>query len=201
MSKKIKILFAVVIVTGIVFQFIIPATMILRQEEILRKGVRVCFETGAVDPLDVFCGRYVDLNLAEFNNWSRRYLALTNPPNVVLYVVLNTNEHGVAKVARVTPEKPEGEDALFFIVNRRDVLSEKYLMNPFKKFYMPEKLAPVAEDIYREMVPRQGQETTNSVLLAVRIHNGKAAVEDLLVNGTPMIQAAQTRLKAQKENR
>jgi len=48
------------------------------------------------------------------------------------------------------------------------------------------------------MAPRRGQDTTNSVLLAVRIYKGQAAVEDLLVNGTPMIHAAQERLKEKK---
>jgi len=196
MSKKTKYIFTTFIIIGIVFQFIIPATMIFHQEEILRKGARVYFETGAVDPLDVFCGRYVDLNLAEFNlQWDdKRWEGFANG---WWYAVIQTNEQGVATITNLEATLPEGEDILYFRVKKY----WRWLESPFKKFYMPEKLAPVAEDIYREMAPRRGQETTNSVLLAVRIYDGKTAVEDLLVNGTPMIHAAQERLKEKQGKR
>jgi len=196
MSKNIKYVFAVVIGIGIVLQFVIPSTMIFRQEEILHKGVRVYFATGAVDPLDVFCGRYVDLNLDEFR-WRRwdEENPFKDVPKGWGYAMIATNEHGIATITTFETTRPEGEGTLYLRVKNRGWSLE----SPFTKFYMPEKLAPVAEEIYREMAPRRGQETTNSVLLAVRIHNGKAAVEDLLVNGTPMIHAAQERLKQGKQ--
>ncbi|MCL1887921.1 MAG: GDYXXLXY domain-containing protein [Kiritimatiellaeota bacterium] len=189
---KTKIVFAGVAV-GVVLQFAIPAGMIYRQEEVLRKGARVCFETTAVDPLDVFRGRYVELELAEFG-WRGRRHAL---PGGALHALIETNAQGVASVAGVV-SAPPGGDALYFKVARRYARSD-YLANPFNRFYMPEKLAPVAEEIYRETLPRWGGEgTTNSVLLAVRVYKGRAAVEDLLVNGVPMTKAAQERLKAKK---
>ena len=179
---------------GIAAQFAAPAWMIARQEWILRNGTRVCFEAVAVDPLDVMRGRYVAIGLAEFerfvecapDNKTRKY-----------HVTVETNELGVARLARAELPLPERRGLYVTAWAKSWYYNEstRRFENPFNRFYMPEKLAPVAEAMYRESSARRNE--TNSVLLAVRLHNGRGVVEDLLVNGTPMIKAARARLREQ----
>ena len=184
--SPLKQILMLVIGLGIAAQLAVPAWMIARQEWILKNGTRVFFEAGVVDPLDAFRGRYVAVRLTEFD---RRDYEFT--PGMY-HAVLATNELGVARIARLAKEFPE-EGGLYVNVRK-----ERYrtLQNPFNRFYMPEKLAPVAEDIYRESTRRNA--TNSVVLLAVRLHNGRGVVEDLLVDGTPMARAARERLKNKK---
>ncbi|MCL1856980.1 MAG: GDYXXLXY domain-containing protein [Kiritimatiellaeota bacterium] len=190
MHKQFKYLLAGVVVLGIAVQFAIPIRMITHREAILRKGVRVCFEAAAVDPFDVFRGRYVEIRLTEF---TRRDLGYDGTPSAWLYAMVETNALGVAQIANVAVTPPSQQDTVYLRVKeeRYSYSSNVRLKNPFNRFYMPEKYAPVAEEIYREMSARS---STNSVLLAVRIYCGEGVVEDLLVNGTPMLKAAQQRL-------
>jgi len=167
---------------GIAAQLAVPAWMIARQEWILKNGTRVYFEARAVDPLDAFRGRYVEIELEEFDQHFDGAYGM-------YHACIETNELGVARIAGVEKEAPIFGDALHVRVRMRYRLE-----NPFNRFYMPEKLAPVAEEIYNESV--RGRGATNSVvLLAVRLHRGRGVVEDLLVDGVPMIEAARKRAR------
>jgi len=188
MKKRILMWF---VGAGIAAQLAVPVWMIAREEWCLRNGARVYFNAAAFDPHDAFRGKYVDIRLAEFS----RSFDLPYDGRGVYHAILKTNESGVARIARVTQELPDPEDRELYVTARQRHYQS--LENPFNRFYMPEKLAPVAEEIYNEST--RGRGATNSVvLLAVRLHNGRGVVEDLLVDGTPMAQAARERLKAGK---
>ena len=183
MKRQILML---VVGLGIAAQLAVPAWMIARQEWILRNGTRVYFDTALRDPLDAFRGRYVAIGLAEFGTQNVRDF----PSGKMLCALLATNDAGVARITRINTEPPK--DGSLFVNVKKEYVSR--ISNPFNRFYMPEKLAPVAEEIYNESV--RGRGATNSVvLLAVRLHKGRGVVEDLLVDGVPMIEAARARAK------
>jgi hypothetical protein len=56
---------------------------------------------------------------------------------------------------------------------------------PFSRYYMPEKLAPRAEDAYRRANRRTPGESNNA---AARVHiwKGMVVIEDIEINGKPI---------------
>jgi uncharacterized membrane-anchored protein len=54
---------------------------------------------------------------------------------------------------------------------------------PFDRFYLPERLAPQAETAYREASRR---DSTTAATALVRVRDGHAAVEDLLIGDLPL---------------
>ena len=53
---------------------------------------------------------------------------------------------------------------------------------PFDRFYLDENKASIAEDIYRE----SRRNSAKTAWALVKIKNGHAALEDVMINGVPI---------------
>jgi len=162
---------------------------VIDSELILRRGTVFRFKTAPVDPYDLFRGRYVALDFQLFG------LPQKNVQQVfadfpkdryqrrrVWIAVQEGADDGFARITRWSDKPMPGEHA-FAVQAWRDYNGEVDLEFPFKRFYMEESIAPEAEAAYRRANVR-GQ--TARCWAVVRIRNGTALIEDLVIDGEPM---------------
>jgi len=184
MNKKI-ILPAFVIMSLV--QLYIPARMIFDAEKVLLNGKEFMFKIAPIDPNDPFRGKYIVLTFEESS-------AQVNPKEewfqgAPIFVNLNTDEKGFAKIQSVTKEEPvDTEDyikATIRYVTGTDSFTNVSIEYPFDRFYMEESKAYDAQLMYNESAL-----DTNQVTYAlVSVKKGQAVVKDVLINGVPVREA------------
>lgn len=193
-------LVAVVIFLGILAQFALLASIIIRRECTLRYGELCRFETAPVDPYDAFRGQYVQLDYKAFRDLraDRSFKR-----NTWCYLALATATNGYSVISSLTDKKPVSGS---FIKARVSWCYEDYVNKskpgnehhteptgewkihfdlPFSRYYMPERLAPKAEEAYRTANRRTLAEKSNAAA-RVRVWKGMAVIEDIEVNGKPI---------------
>jgi uncharacterized membrane-anchored protein len=171
-------------------QFGVPLQMIVARERTLRLGKPYRFRTAPVDPYDAFRGRYVAINVDLSGGtdrglaWGRR-VSVTNAGAFErgqrAFALLAEGTNGFARISGLSPERPAAQD---FIRVRVTWVSggDVNLDLPFDRYYMNEKTAPKAEQAYREH-SRRG---TNDACVVVRVHDGSAVLERLLIGDAPI---------------
>ena len=160
----------------ILLQIASPLLMIVRREAVLKDGTVFRFKTTPVDPYDAFRGRYVALGV-EANK-------VAKPQGVDLkygqkvYAQIALDEQGFARISQITAEKPQGSP---FLIAEISYFSgnEVFLNLPMDRYYMEEKAAPRAEQLYRKYSGRNKRDA----YITVRIKDGFAVVEGLYVGG------------------
>ncbi len=158
----------------IVVQIALPVSMIVQRESTLKNGTAFRFKTAPVDPYDAFRGRYVALRV-EVNKVNRpQGMDLTSGQKV--FAQLSVDEKGYAQISQIATQKPRGADYLIVTVGYSSA-HEVSLHLPIDRYYMEEKAAPRAEQIYRDHSRRDKQEA----YVIVRIKDGFAVVEGLYV--------------------
>jgi len=173
--KHLRLILFAVVAVG---QLVIPAGMITRWQYTLIYGESFKFLTAPVDPYDAFRGRYVSLRLdAETVDVPTN----TNfKAGTVVYGKVAVGTNGFAYLTDLSTRKPDVPS----IRGRINYVAgdKAYLHLPIDRLYMNEKLAPEAEQAYRQNSSR----TNQSTYVAVRILNGDAVIEDLYINDTPI---------------
>ncbi len=162
----------------------VPASMIWQQERILRHGAVYRFRLQPVDPADAFRGRYLDLNLSipEF--------PVADPSNYQYgqkaFVSLEKNKAGYAQFLDIHREAPANRDYLAVRVDH--VASGSVflsLSDEVTRYYLNEKLAPLADKWYMELLSRTESEEV-PVSIDLRVRKGKALVERVYFEDTPV---------------
>ncbi len=196
-SDKIRLVFYILAV-GVALAY--PVTKILSFECPSVPPNTYLFETKIYDPYDPMRGRYVRLNLNQ--NEVRLpnkniELMIRRSSDCRCYAVLEKNADGTAKIVDlVTDVKqiPAGKDFLwvYYYYFKRDYDEKIHkhketgvhvIKLPFDRFYLNEKLAPEAEQAISEGTRR------GKVLVQVKVyHNGNFALDDLLVDGQPILE-------------
>lgn len=184
------------LILGIVaaLQLLVPASMILKHERILREGELYRFRTRPIDPADPFQGRYVRLG---FEN---DYIPGTNEKeqapehNDRVFVTLSTDAEGFCQMKGWSRTKPETGAFLKLTYSgpkhdwnrptQKSTYKGLWFRLPFDRFYMEESKAPRAETLVRE-----GTRNTNC-WAAVRVLNGTALIENVYIAGTPIRELA-----------
>lgn len=163
-------------------QLAIPSKMIFDVEQVTLLGQEYRFRTAPIDPEDPFRGKYVTLEFdaeiyrsaREEEDWS---------PGEPVYVVLGRDSAGYAIIKTIRKQQPEAaEDYILAKIGyvRIDGIWIEY---PFKRFYMEENKAPLAEEKYRELNRRSsGQE----VYAVVYVYKGGAALKDVMIDGVSL---------------
>ncbi|MBN1864776.1 MAG: GDYXXLXY domain-containing protein [Victivallales bacterium] len=168
-----------------ILQLGLPAAMIVRYEDVIRNGTQYKFRTAPVDPYDAFRGRYVALSMRED---SVRSDGESFNPCETVYVVVITGDDGFAKFTSAHRTPPVGKGDYIKMKTRWGSDSgETRLEIPFDRFYMNEHLAPEAEKAYFK-ASRQDNDNT---FVAVRVKNGHAVIENLYLDGTPVLEILQ----------
>lgn len=174
--KNIKLL---AFVLAVIIQLYVPAKMIMEQESIIKEGTVYRFQTAPIDPPDPFRGRYVRLNF-NANSFDVPKAGEWEVGQKV-YVLIQENPEKFAEIKEVRREAPK-DGSIYVQATIQSVaraeLTTLFLQYPFHKFYMEEFKAPQAEKLYREIQ----WDSTQVAYAIVKIREGKAVLEDLMVN-------------------
>ena len=155
-------------------QLAVPASLIWKREQTLRRGSVWKFRTAPVDPVDAFRGRYIALEFeVEGQEISPPRNAGYHQP---IFVTLRQSAEGFAELDQVLPGPPAGDD---FIEARS---TGKTVSLPFDKYWVTERDAPAAEAAYRAQSRRDKQ----NAFVTVRVFRGDAALEQLYLDEVPL---------------
>lgn len=183
--KKITL---ILLAATFILQWFVPLNMIMQQEDILKEGTTFKFKTAPIDPNDPFRGKFVVLNYRanRVEETGDRQWFRGEP----VYVVIQNDVNGFAEIARLEKVAPVNEknyvkaEILRVWGENPSQITIKY---PFERFYMEESKAPKAETMFRDL----WRDSTITVYGLVVIKDGRAALEDVLVDGVSIREAVE----------
>ncbi|WNJ17633.1 GDYXXLXY domain-containing protein [Pontibacter sp. G13] len=167
-------------------QLFVPAQMIWNREQVLVQGVSYKFKTEPIDPVDPFRGRYVWLNFSEdrFQPTAEEFEAYEY--GEAYYLSFEVDAQGFAKIVSADSIPPADTEAFLKteITYKRNWDSTYTLQfdYPFDQFYMEESIAPIAEEAFRAA----NRDSIRNTYAIVRIHQGTAIVDEVMVDDIPL---------------
>jgi len=187
-----------------------PLSIVWKYESALHFGAPYKFRTRPVDPYDAFRGRYVTLSFKDNS--------LENSENDkgwrdgILYVRLKRDPDGFAVPSEVSREPFSSGDFVRVTVAGPSLRADKirWVFNyPFDRYYLPEDVAPMAEQLYREANIRGGTSSRDGdsdsakadTYVTVRVRNGVGVIEELYLNGVPVREAVRAKLLEQQKQK
>ena len=177
--KKLPILIFVLVALA---QLAVPASVVWKRGRTLAYGRVWKFKTQPIDPEDAFRGRYVALGLAAEKVWEQ---PAPSPgvfkPDGDYYAMLKEDSNGFAQVEKLSATKVDGDNVVRVKMGYWSG-GWQYVHFPFNRLWVAEKLAPQAEQAYREN-SRRGKE---NAYVTVRVRNGDAALEQLYIDNQPL---------------
>lgn len=191
MNPKIKILRMPFFALVVIAMFAVPVFMICKGEKIFSQGNVYLFKAAPVDPYDYFRGRYVNVRLEKNYVTVSPDKKLDFSSNEAVYATIKKDKFGLAYFDSLSREIPKDGDYVQVNFTHQE-LNKAYLLVPFNQFYMNEELAPEAERVVREALLKRN----DSCLLKLRVHDGTAVIENILINNIPIkeyIQSLQKR--------
>jgi uncharacterized membrane-anchored protein len=164
-----------------VAQLYVPSSMIIEREDVLKNGRAYRFETRPIDPTDPMRGKYITLR------FTNDECTLAGNPTFahddILFAHITENESGFAEIGHLSKEEPAANIDYIRVraqypqqVNDSTHVGVEY---DFNRFYMDEKKAPIAEELYRE----SRRDSLQATWAVVRIKDGAAVLEDVMING------------------
>jgi uncharacterized membrane-anchored protein len=175
--KRIVVLIFVLVALA---QLAVPASIVWKRGQTLAHGRVWKFKTEPVDPVDAIRGRYVALRLA-----AEKAKATPEPlikdASAPVFVTLKEDSEGFAQVDQISTERIVGDNVIQ-VENGYWSDGWQRVRFPFDKLWVAEKIAPQAEQAYREN-SRRGKE---NAYVTVRVHNGDAALEQLYIDNQPL---------------
>ena len=162
-----------------------PLSMITDQQRILKQGEVFRFRPQPVDPYDAFRGRYIVLRFVEQG---------INVPNAQeifqsgdkIFVSLVRDSLGFVYFSNPSFEKPEGENYLkseIWNTYEDQIIVE--IPENLQRYYLNEKLAPLAEEKFRELTRNSENDEVN-VYLDARVLDGEVLIEEVYFEGKPI---------------
>lgn len=179
MKRWMLVIFAVVCAA----QLSIPAWMIYRREKTLREGEVFLFQTRPVDPYDAFRGRYVALDFAA-RSFSNDQQGVVFKRKQKVYGELGVDADGFAVITALH-EKPPGKPSIRVVVLSQGD-NTAWLRFPMDRYYLEESMAPEAERLYMQ----HSRANSTNTFAVVRILNAFPVIEDLVINGKPVMEYA-----------
>jgi uncharacterized membrane-anchored protein len=163
-------------------QLAVPASVVWKRGQILSHGRVWKFKTEPIDPEDAIRGRYIALRLEAERIWEQ---PAPSPgvfkPESDYYATLKEDENGFARVDKVSTTKTMGDDVIQVKMGYWSG-GWQQVRFPFDKLWVAERVAPQAEQAYREN-SRRGKE---NAYVTVRVRNGDAALEQLYIDNQPL---------------
>lgn len=152
-------------------QLSVPLYMAWHWENILQAGQPFYWQTTPVDPADAFKGRYIDLN----------FKAAAGPvaPGSVLhygqtaYALIAQDQAGRAVISQVSATQPPNQPYVKVKINYIEENTIAHVHLPFKRYYLPEALAPAAEAAY--------QKNTDNTVAVIRLQDGYGVIEQVYI--------------------
>ena len=162
-----------------------PYSMIVDQQQVLEKGEVFRFRPRPVDPYDAFRGRYIIFQFAD------QTLNFPNAQDIFkydapIYVGLEKDSLGYYNFSNPSIEKPSVHNYIKtkVLYTTEDQVTVAMPEN-LSRYYLNEKLAPLAEEKFRDLT-RNSDEGEVHVYLDARILDGEALIEELYFEGMPV---------------
>ena len=116
--------------------------------------------------------------------WSEK----TSPtPGRKIFVLVETGPDGFARFTSASSKRPGSGDWLEVKAAYATADNKVSAEVPFDRFYMEEKIAPKAEQVYREHSAARGE---RNAYANVRILKGVGVIEQVFVGDQPIAEAA-----------
>lgn len=162
----------------------VPLGMVGMHEWALTHGQAFNFPLQIVDPADPFRGRYLALNFKYSTAAVPEGMAVR--PGVEAYALVQEDGDGMSHFTELRQEPPA--DQPYIKVKVRRILKDGRadLKTPLDRFYLNERLAPAAEKAYARALRQDKREAW----AVVRLWRGMAVLEDVMVEGTHLLQFA-----------
>ena len=163
-------------------QWIIPLSMAGSKETVLKGGTTYRFRVRPIDPNDPFRGKYVTLR---FENEEYETTDSTLVEAKSLYVMLENDNEGFAKIAGLSLDPPSSGDYFKAKVignlkfGSAAQTSRVRLEFPFSRYYMEESKAPFAES----ELNRQQRAEESVCWAEVKVKDGETALEYVMIDG------------------
>jgi hypothetical protein len=158
-------------------QWLLPLSGIWQNEQILEHGTLIKIQCAAPDPYDPLRGRYLAVQPAQTEAPVPDGLELT--PGQTVFATLTPDASGLSSITSLSLTPPATGD--FIRMKTRWVNGSNARLNwPFDRFYLNEKLAPEADQWFAENI-----RSASGIIAEVRVHNGRAVLADLSLNGKP----------------
>ena len=155
-------------------QLAVPASLIFKREQTLRRGTVWKLRTAPVDPVDAFRGRYVAL---QFEIETETIMPPANASSgQTVFVTFRQSADGIADIDQVSTTRPARDDYI------EAKLAGNKIALPFDKYWVTERDAPAAEAAYRDLSRRDKR----SAFVTVRVFRGDSALEQLYLDGQPL---------------
>ena len=176
--KKLPIFIFVLVALA---QLAVPALAVWKRGQTLAHGRIWKFKTEPIDPEDAFRGRYIALRLAAEKFREQSQPSREFPSESPVYVTLKEGADGFAQVDKISATEIIGDDVIRV---KMGYWSDGWqqVKFPFDRLWVAEKIAPQAEQAYREN-SRRGKE---NAYVTVRVRNGDAALEQLYIDNQPL---------------
>jgi|ERR1041384_4849687 uncharacterized membrane-anchored protein len=162
-------------------QLAVPASVVWKRGQTLAYGRVWKFKTEPVDPEDAIRGRYIALRLAAEKAKATPEPLIKDAAGPV-FVTLKEDSEGFAQVDQISTERMTGDNVIQ-VENGYWSDGWQRVRFPFDKLWVAEKIAPLAEQAYREN-SRRGKE---NAYVTVRVRNGDAALEQLYIDNQPLV--------------
>lgn len=170
-QKLIWILFAL----GCLLQWAAPLLQISGYEKVLAEGAVVSFRCQAPDPYDMLRGRFLAVRAMPDSFEVPKDSPLGGGETV--YAVIEPDKDGLATIKSLEAVQPAS--GVYVKVQCVSVYGQSARIEwPFDRFYLNEKIAPKADEWYRQNVRKP-----DAVIAEVRVLNGKAVLVDLKLEG------------------
>lgn len=179
--KRSTLLFVLMVA----LQLVLLAWMIIGHERILKQGEVFRFKTAPVDPRDPFRGEYVRLDFeAEEGPWNMPDTSALD--RSTYYALLSTDSAGYALIDALHTSVPAAGNYIRVRAMSWDGERIDRVMLPFDRYYLQEGDGPKTEEL---LLPEWNDGERIPGLPAhavVRVLDGEAVVEDLVVDGRPL---------------
>ncbi|MBK9109453.1 MAG: GDYXXLXY domain-containing protein [Saprospiraceae bacterium] len=161
-------------------QIAIPVKMILDNEKIHAQGKEYRLKAKLEYPDATLSGKYIRLSY-EQDKFPVEHDSIWQNGETV-FVVFKTDSSGYAVIDSLFKSKPEFTpnfvEAKIKFTQKEDIC-RVYLEYPFEKFFLEE--SRLSNEAMKNL--RTRTESAQSVQSIIRIHSGKAAIKDILIDG------------------
>ncbi len=158
-------------------QWAAPVAQIWTHENTLSHGTLVKLKCAAPDPYDPLRGRFLAVRPEQQHVEVPKGVEIESGTS--MYGVLTTGEDGMATITSLSAAPPaEGAHIRVKVSSSYD--NKAYIIWPFERFYINEKLAPEADQWFTENI-----RTEQGIIAEVRVRDGRAVLADLSLGGRP----------------
>lgn len=176
-NKRAMLLFSIVAI----LQLLVPLYMVWHWENVLNTGRPFYWETAPVDPYDMLKGRYVDLGFKEQKGKILDDARLEYGQKAFAVVA---EQDGKTVITGISIRQPQ-DDAFVRVTVQYIETGIAHVSLPFRRYYLPEELAPAAERAYQKSAGKDGR-------ALIRMKDGYGVVEQLYIGNQTIYEYLQS---------